>query len=200
VSVNGRGGDVFAPGGSRCFPAGFAAAELQAGAMKPAFGALFLFVALLLTACGPKAPPAPAVPEKTEAELRREQYFGPEIAADKTITWRNSNLGIKILVSGEGALIQLQDRVRVHYTGRLKDGTVFDDTRAKGNPSVFPVNALIPGWSAAMLTLKSGGKALIYIPPHLGYGGLRSGNIPPFSGLIFEIEVLAVNPEPDAKP
>ena len=84
--------------------------------------------------------------------------------------------------------------------GTLVNGTVFDDSRARGKPSDFPVNGLIPGWSAAMLTLRAGGKALIYIPPHLGYGGVRAGNIPPFSGLIFEVEVLAVNPEPAAKP
>jgi FKBP-type peptidyl-prolyl cis-trans isomerase len=163
-------------------------------------GLLCLTAALLLAGCGPKPPPAPAAPEKSEAEVRREQYFGPEIAADKAIAWRNSNLGIKTLAPGEGPLIQLQDRVRVHYTGRLKDGTVFDDTRAKGRPADFPVNGLIPGWAAAMVTLRPGSQAVVYVPPHLGYGGLRSGNIPPFSGLIFEIEVLAVNPEPAAKP
>jgi FKBP-type peptidyl-prolyl cis-trans isomerase len=155
---------------------------------------------LLLAGCGPKTPPAPAVPEKSEAEVRREQYFGREISADPAIAWRNSNLGIKIVVPGEGPLIQLQDRVRVHYTGRLVDGTVFDDSRARGQPSDFPVNGLIPGWSAAMLALRAGAKATIYIPPHLGYGGVRAGKIPPFSGLIFEIEVIAVNPEPPTKP
>lgn len=168
--------------------------------MKPALGVLLVIASLLMGGCGPKPPPASAVPEKSEAEVRREEYFGTEIAADKAIAWRNSNLGIKILVPGEGSLIQLQDRVRVHYTGRLKDGTVFDDTREKGKPAVFSVNALIPGWSAAMLALKPGGKAVIYIPPHLGYGGIRAGKVPPFSGLIFDLEVLAVNPEPEAKP
>lgn len=153
---------------------------------------------LLLAGCGPKPPPPP--PEKSEAEVRREQYFGREIAADRAIAWRNSNLGIKVIAPGEGPLIQLQDRVRVHYTGRLTDGTVFDDTRAKGRPSDFPVNGLIPGWSAAMLTLKAGSKALIYIPPHLGYGGVRAGKIPPFSGLVFEVEVIAVNPDPATNP
>lgn len=161
---------------------------------------LLAVLALATAGCGPKAPPPPTVPEKTEAELRREEYFGKEIAADPAIVWRTSNLGIKQLAPGEGPLIQLQDRVRVHYTGRLVNGTVFDDSRARGKPSDFPVNGLIPGWSAAMLTLRAGGKALIYIPPHLGYGGVRAGNIPPFSGLIFEVEVLAVNPEPAAKP
>lgn len=167
--------------------------------MKPATGILFLTVTLLLAGCGPKPPPAPAVPEKSEAETRREDYFGAEIVADKAIAWRSTNLGIKMLEPGEGALIQLQDRVRVHYTGRLKDGTVFDDTREKGKPATFPVNGLIPGWSAAMLTLKPGAKAVIYIPPHLGYGGIRAGKVPPFSGLIFDVEVLAVNPEPEPK-
>jgi FKBP-type peptidyl-prolyl cis-trans isomerase len=155
---------------------------------------------LLLAGCGPKAPPTPAVPEKSEAEMRREQYFGKEIAADPAIAWRNSNLGIKIVTPGEGPLIQLQDRVRVHYTGRLIDGTVFDDSRAREKPGEFPVNGLISGWSAAMLSLRPGAKAIIYIPPHLGYGGVRAGNVPPFSSLIFEVEVLAVNPAAPAKP
>jgi FKBP-type peptidyl-prolyl cis-trans isomerase len=165
-------------------------------------GSSILLLILLLGAigCAPKPPPAPAVPAKTEAEVRREEYFGPEIAADRAIAWRPTNLGIKILTPGEGPLVQLQDRVRVHYTGRLKDGTVFDDSRARGKPSDFPVNGLIPGWSAAMLTMKSGGTAVVYVPPHLGYGGLRAGNIPPFSGLVFEIELIAVNPDAATKP
>jgi FKBP-type peptidyl-prolyl cis-trans isomerase len=163
-------------------------------------GLCLMGAVLLLAGCGPKAPPAPAVPEKSEAEVRREQYFGKEIAADPTIAWRTSNLGIKIIAPGEGPLIQLQDRVRVHYTGRLINGTVFDDSRARGKPAEFPVNGLIPGWSAAMLTLRPGAKAVVYIPPHLGYGGVRAGNIPPFSALIFDLEVLAVNPESAARP
>lgn len=168
--------------------------------MKRCGSILLVGGSLALAGCGPKPPPAPAVPEKTEAEVRREDYFGADIAADKAIAWRNSNLGIKIIAAGAGPLIQLQDRVRVHYTGRLKDGTVFDSTSEKGKPATFAVNALIPGWSAAMLALKPGAKAVIYIPPHLGYGGIRAGKVPPFSGLIFDIEVLAVNAEPEPKP
>jgi FKBP-type peptidyl-prolyl cis-trans isomerase len=162
--------------------------------MNPGPRMMLLAALLVLAGCAPKPPAAPAAPAKTEAELRREQYFGPEIAADKAITWRTSNLGIKLLTPGEGPLVQLQDRVRVHYTGRLKDGTVFDSSVARGQPSDFAVDRLISGWSAAMLTLKPGAKAVICVPPHLGYGGLRSGKIPPFSGLIFEVELIAVNP------
>lgn len=166
--------------------------------MNPGPRMMLLAAVLVLAGCAPKPPAAPAAPAKTEAELRREQYFGPEIAADKAITWRTSNLGIKLLAPGEGPLVQLQDRVRVHYTGRLKDGTVFDSSIARGKPADFSVDRLISGWSAAMLTLKPGAKAVICVPPHLGYGGLRSGSIPPFSGLIFEVEVIAVNPGPSA--
>lgn len=156
-------------------------------------------VILLLAGCGPREPVVVA-PETSVNEQRREEYFGKEIAADPAIAWRPSNLGIKLLAPGEGPLLQLTDRVRVHYTGRLKDGTVFDDSRARGQPSEFNVNGLITGWSAGMLVLRPGSRALFYIPPHLGYGGLRSGKVPPFSGLVFEVEVLAVNPEPAAKP
>ncbi|HQY05059.1 MAG TPA: FKBP-type peptidyl-prolyl cis-trans isomerase [Lacunisphaera sp.] len=165
--------------------------------MNAVLQTMLLAALLALAGCEPQPPPAPAVPAKSEAELRREQYFGPEIAADQAIAWRPSNLGIKLLTPGAGPLVQMQDRVRVHYTGRLKDGTVFDSLRARGKLADYDVDRLITGWSAAMLALKPGAKAVICIPPHLGYGGLRSGNIPPFSGLVFEVEVIAVNPEPD---
>ncbi len=162
--------------------------------MNPGPPMMLLAVMLMLAGCAPKPPPAPAVPARSEAEVRREQYFGKELAADKDIAWRTSNLGIRIIAPGEGPLIQLQDRVRVHYAGRLVDGTVFDSSVERGKPSEFAVDRLITGWSAAMLTLRPGGKAVIYIPPHLGYGGVRAGKVPPFSSLIFEVEVLAVNP------
>lgn len=168
--------------------------------MNPGSRLIMLVLMLGLAGCGPKEPPAPAGPEKTEAEVRRERYFGKAIAADKDIAWRPSNLGIKIIVPGAGPLVRLNDRVRVHYTGRLVDGTVFDDTRTRGKPSDFAVDGLISGWSAGMLTLRPGGRAFFYVPPHLGYGGLRSGKVPPFSALIFEIELVAVNPEPAARP
>lgn len=146
----------------------------------------------LFSGCGPKEPlPAPA-PDETV--VWRERYFGAS-ASVPDIQWRTSGLGIRILAPGEGAAPGPTDRIRVHYVGRLKDGSVFDDSRARGKPADFVVNQLITGWAAAMPSLKPGGRAEFYIPPQLGYGGLRAGKIPPHSGLIFEVELLAVNPE-----
>jgi FKBP-type peptidyl-prolyl cis-trans isomerase len=148
----------------------------------------------LLAGCAPKPPPPPEEPELTEAEEWRVRYFGEKLALDKTIAWRASGLGIRVLTPGSGTPPKPTDTVRVHYTGRLKNGTVFDDTRAAGKPADFKVNQLIPGWSAAMPTLQPGSRAEIFVPPHLGYGGLQAGRIPPNSGLIFDVELITVNP------
>lgn len=164
--------------------------------MKRVYLGLFCAVVCWLVGCGPKAPP-PA-PEPDETLMWRERYFG-NLATAPDIQWRPSGLGIRILAPGEGVAPQLTDRIRVHYVGRLKDGVVFDDSRARGQPADFVVNQLITGWAAAMPTLKPGGRAEFFIPPHLGYGGIRAGKIPPHSGLIFEVELLAVNPAPEPK-
>jgi len=162
--------------------------------MKRVFAVLSAVAVLALVACAPQEPEKPAVPEKSVAEQRRESWFGPKLATEPGIAWRESGLGIKVLKEGEGALIQRMDKVRVHYVGRLVDGTEFDSSLARGKPNDFRVAELINGWAAAMTTMRPGGKAVFFIPPHLGYGGLRAGKIPPNSALIFEVEVLAVNP------
>lgn len=159
----------------------------------PALLSVLLSV-LLLAACAPKPAEPPAAPQKSEAEVRRERWFGAEIAQKAGVEWRPSGLGIEILAPGEGATPQRTDKVRVHYRGRLLDGTEFDSSHARGKPNDFQVDHLITGWAAAMPSLKPGGKAVFYIPPHLGYGGLRAGKIPPNSSLIFEVELIEVLP------
>lgn len=148
-----------------------------------------------MAGCAPKEPEVPSVPEKSVAEQRRENWFGVKLATEPGIAWRETGLGIKVLKEGEGALITRMDKVRVHYVGRLLDGTEFDSSLARGKPNDFRVAELINGWASAMTTMRPGGKAVFYIPPHLGYGGLRAGKIPPNSAIVFEVEVLAVNPE-----
>lgn len=148
---------------------------------------------LLLAGCAPAEPPAPPVPEKSRAELQRTEFFGAEVAADAAVTWKPSGLGVKLIAPGEGIAPQLSDRVVVRYTGRLKDGTVFNASPAD-KPAEFKLGEMIPGMTAGIATLKPGGHAVLYIPPSLGYGSLRVGKIPPVSGLIFEVELVAVKP------
>jgi FKBP-type peptidyl-prolyl cis-trans isomerase len=153
-----------------------------------------LLAALLFAGCAPKEPPPPPAPVKSDLQLKREKFFGVAAAVDPAVDWRSSGLGVKILVPGEGATPTLSDRVRVHYTGTLADGTVFDDTRAKGKPAEFGLDRLVRGMSEGLGFLKPGGRAILYIPPSLGYGSMRAGNIPPVSGLIFDIELLEILP------
>jgi FKBP-type peptidyl-prolyl cis-trans isomerase len=173
---------------------------LQAAAMKRVFPVSLATLLLGLLGCGRSEPAAPAAPEVDETAVWREKYFGPDAVAAKDIAWRSTGLGVRIIAPGQGSAPSMTDRVMVHYVGRLKDGRVFEDSHLRGKPPVFVVNQLVTGWAAAMPLLKPGGRAIFYIPPHLGYGGLRSGNIPAYSGLIFEVELIAVNPDEPAKP
>jgi FKBP-type peptidyl-prolyl cis-trans isomerase FklB len=159
-----------------------------------------ILVSLLVIGCGPKEPPPLPAPVKSELEIKREKFFGVAVAADPTVDWRSTGLGVKILVPGEGASPTFSDRVRVHYTGTLADGTVFDDTRSKNKPAEFGVGQLVRGFSDGLTYLKPGGRAMLYIPPSLGYGSMQAGKVPPVSGLTFDVELLAVNPEAAPKP
>lgn len=103
-----------------------------------------------------------------------------------------SGLGIRLLKAGTGKLPKKGDIMTVHYTGRLKDGSKFDSSLDRGKPFKFPLGAkqVIRGWDEGIATLKVGSKALLKIPPELGYGNRSAGKIPPNSTLYFEVEIL----------
>jgi FKBP-type peptidyl-prolyl cis-trans isomerase FkpA len=83
------------------------------------------------------------------------------------------------------------DEVTVHYTGTLLDGTKFDSSVDRGEPATFPLNRVIPGWTEAIQLMTKGSKAKLIIPSNLGYGPSGMGReIPPFSILLFEVELL----------
>ncbi len=104
-----------------------------------------------------------------------------------------SGLQYEVLTQGEGPKPTAQDRVEVHYTGKLIDGTVFDSSVDRGAPATFGVTQVIPGWVEALQLMNEGSKWRLFIPSQLAYGPQGAGNvIGPNSTLIFDVELLKV--------
>ena len=119
--------------------------------------------------------------------------FLAENARKEGVITTASGLQYKVLKSGAGESPRLTDRVQVHYHGTLIDGTVFDSSVQRGEPIVFPVGAVIPGWIEALQMMKVGDKWQLFIPANLAYGDQSpSPAIPPNSVLIFEVELLGI--------
>jgi len=97
---------------------------------------------------------------------------------------------------GQGLACAVGSRVTVHYVGMLRDGTVFDDSRERAQPMAFKVGIgrMIEGWERGLIGAQSGTLRKLTIPPELGYGVRSMASIPPSSTLIFEIEVVSVEP------
>jgi FKBP-type peptidyl-prolyl cis-trans isomerase len=128
-----------------------------------------------------------------EKNLKDGQEF---LATNKTkqgVITTETGLQYFVTKSGAGKTPQATDVVRVHYSGMMLDGKVFDSTTGK-EPAEFPVNRVIPGWTEALQKMKVGDKWRLYIPAHLAYGpqGPPGGPIPPFAVLIFDIELLGI--------
>ncbi|EER8075573.1 peptidylprolyl isomerase [Escherichia coli] len=116
-----------------------------------------------------------------------------ENAKKEGVNSTESGLQFRVINQGEGAIPARTDRVRVHYTGKLIDGTVFDSSVARGEPAEFPVNGVIPGWIEALTLMPVGSKWELTIPQELAYGERGAGaSIPPFSTLVFEVELLEI--------
>jgi len=103
-----------------------------------------------------------------------------------------SGLQYKILVAGNGETPQATDKVKVNYEGTLIDGTVFDSSYKRNQPATFACNQVIKGWTEALTMMPVGSKWELYIPQELGYGAREAGKIPPFSTLIFTVELLEI--------
>lgn len=103
-----------------------------------------------------------------------------------------SGLQYKVVKMGKGKKPSATDRVKVHYHGTLIDGKVFDSSVERGEPALFALNQVIPGWTEGLQLMPVGSKFTFYIPSELAYGDRETGEIKPFSALIFEVELLGI--------
>jgi peptidylprolyl isomerase len=117
--------------------------------------------------------------------------------------WKPNGMAVAVEEQGDGAAVKAGDVVRVHYTGSLLDGSVFDSSVERGEPLEFPIGQgrVIRGWDEGIPLFNVGGKGTLFIPSELGYGSRGfPGAIPEYSVLIFDIEVIdAFDPAERAK-
>jgi len=122
--------------------------------------------------------------------------FLKENAAKEGVVTTDSGLQYKILTPGDGPKPRAEDTVKVHYKGTLLDGSEFDSSYSRGEPAVFPLNQVIPGWTEALQLMNTGTKAQIFLPPDLAYGDRGAPPvIEPGSMLIFEVELIGIENE-----
>jgi len=107
-----------------------------------------------------------------------------------------SGLQYQVLKEGTGPTVQAPDLVRLHYTGRLENGTVFDSSVARGQPMETGISGIIPGFAEGLQRMRKGGRYRLWIPPELGYNGNVPQGAPfgPRDTLQFDIEVIDIAP------
>lgn len=128
-----------------------------------------------------------------EANKQIGEAFLAENAKREGIKVTESGLQYEVLSEGNGATPVASDKVEVHYTGKLIDGTVFDSSVERGVPAMFGVTQVISGWVEALQLMKEGDKWRLYIPSDLAYGPQGAGGIiGPNCTLIFDVELLRV--------
>jgi len=139
--------------------------------------------------------------EKREEATRQAGIDFLEENKKKTgIITTESGLQYEVLTPGDGPKPLPVDTVRVHYKGTLLDGTEFDSSYSRGEPIEFPLNGVIPGWTEGLQLMNTGAKYRLFIPSDLGYGSTGAGqHIPPNSTLIFEVELLDINPKTEGE-
>lgn len=128
---------------------------------------------------------------KQKNESANAGYF-TKLKENKAIVALPSGLHYEIVKPGDGPAPKATETVKVHYTGTLIDGTVFDSSVQRGEPAEFPLDQVIPGWTEGIQKMNKGGKIKLYVPPQLAYGDDGRPGIPPGSTLIFDVELLEI--------
>lgn len=132
--------------------------------------------------------------EEAYAKVKEEgeAFLAANKAKDGVVTLP-SGLQYQVITEGTGKKPSATDRVQCHYEGTLIDGTVFDSSIRRGEPAVFGVNQVIRGWVEALQLMQEGAKWRLFIPQDMAYGANGAGEmIPPYSALIFEVELIKV--------
>jgi len=132
---------------------------------------------------------------EADKNIKKGQKFLNKNRKDKSVIEKISGLQYQILVKGNGTVRpKNNDRVTAHYHGSFLNGDIFDSSKARGRPITFNLNQVIKGWKKGIKLMVVGDKFRFFIPSHLAYGNQKVGQVPPGSLLIFEIELLAINP------
>jgi FKBP-type peptidyl-prolyl cis-trans isomerase FklB len=131
--------------------------------------------------------------ERTADAQKKNKDFFDQNSKRQGVVTLPSGLQYEVLKAGSGdQKPTLQNKVTCHYVGTLLDGSKFESSVDRGQPVTFSISNVIPGWQEALQLMTIGSKWKLYIPPALGYGDSGSGNIPPSSILIFEVELLGI--------
>ena len=131
--------------------------------------------------------------EQAQTAIAEGKVYLEENAKRDGVTQTKSGLQYEVLTEGTGKSPKATDTVRCHYEGRLLDGTVFDSSYKRGEPADFGLNQVIPGWTEGVQLMKEGAKFRFHIPYLLAYGERGAGaQIPPYSTLIFDVELIKV--------
>lgn len=128
-----------------------------------------------------------------EVNAKAGENFLAENAKRPEVKTTATGLQYEIIKEGDGPTPNRGDRVTVHYTGKLIDGTVFDSSVERGEPATFGVTQVIPGWVEALQMMKTGSQWRLYIPSKLAYGPNGAGGvIGPNATLIFDVELIKI--------
>ncbi len=134
------------------------------------------------------------VKQLAETNEQAGKAFLAENRQKEGIKTTMSGLQYKVISKGTGKKPGPNDKVTVHYRGRLLDGTEFDSSYQRNKPATFPVGGVIPGWTKGLQLMKEGAKWQLFIPAKLAYGEKGAGPmIGPNSTLIFDVELVSIN-------
>ncbi|MDR1973469.1 MAG: FKBP-type peptidyl-prolyl cis-trans isomerase [Bacteroidales bacterium] len=133
--------------------------------------------------------------EQIAANKKAGEDFLAANATRQGVQTTSSGLQYEVVTLGTGVRPTATDKVQVHYEGKLLDGTIFDSSIERGEPITFGLNQVIAGWTEGVQLMPEGSKFIFYIPSNLAYGDRGAGgSIPGGSTLIFQVELIKVNP------